>query len=113
MHLPPTRSANGETYYTFDRFFKSPIFTWHNVTKPNGGHCDEAEVETIEETPILPHCEKCGTATEENAKKQKSSTDSVYVGCKTFRLLLIFLLTIKAKEAFILDNSNILLTYPV
>ena len=81
----------------FIDFSNTPIFTWHNVTKPNGGHCDEAEVETIEETPILPHCEKCSSATEENAKKQKSSADSVNISCKTFRLFLIFLLTIKSK----------------
>ena len=34
------------------------LLTGHDVSQPNGCHGDEAEVEGLEERPVLPHCEQ-------------------------------------------------------
>ena len=62
--------------------------TRDNVTKPNGCHGDETEVETFKEGPVLPECEEESTTAEEDAKEDKRASDSVKVVTEGHLLLL-------------------------
>ena len=71
--------------------------TRDNVTKPNGCHGDETEVETFKEGPIFPECEEESTKAEEDAKEDKSSPNSVHIVTEPHLLVIIF---ISAKNRF-------------
>lgn len=44
--------------------------TWHQITKANGSHCNEAEVEAIEEGPVvLPQQEKASSGGQVDAQE--------------------------------------------
>ena len=72
-------------------------FTWDNITKANGSHGDEAEVETIKEGPVLPEGEKEGSTTKEDTKEDKSSSHSVHIVTKP-HLLIFFIILSKIKR---------------
>ena len=63
--------------------------TRDNVTKPNGSHGDETEVETIKEGPVLPESEEESTTAEEDAKEDKRASDSVKVVTEGHLVLLL------------------------
>ena len=58
------------------------IQTWDNVTKPNGSHGDEAEVECIKESDILMNTEEVGTNAEEADENQKTAKSYSNIVCK-------------------------------
>ena len=55
--------------------------TRHNVPKTDGGHSDEAEVECLEEGPVLPNCEDEASDGEEDSQEGESQG-----GCDQIRL---------------------------
>ena len=67
------------------------LLTWDNITKANGSHGDEAEVETIKEGPVLPEGEKEGSTTKEDTQEDKGSSYSVHVVTKPHLIFFIIL----------------------
>ncbi len=49
-----------------------PFSTWHDISQSNGGHGDEAEIECLEEGPVLPDGEDAGSYAEEDGQKSQS-----------------------------------------
>ena len=67
------------------------IQTWDDITKTDGGHCYETEVESLKEVPLLPEGEEDGPAAEEDAEEADCTGDGVEVLCEPHLLLLLFL----------------------
>ena len=67
--------------------------TWDNITKANGSHGDEAEVETIKEGPVLPEGEKEGSTTKEDTQEDKGSSYSVHVVTKPHLIIFFIILS--------------------
>jgi hypothetical protein len=45
------------------------VDTWHDVAKPDGGHGDEAKVESVKEAPVLPDGEDAAADAEEGRQE--------------------------------------------
>ena len=65
--------------------------TWHNVPKANGGHGDEAEVESIKEGPVLPQGEEESTKAQEDKEEKKSSYSRGEIATKSC-IIIIFII---------------------
>ena len=59
------------------------LLTRNNVTKAYGGHGDEAEVERLEEAPLLVVSEDVTSARQEHSKGGKGSHSHDDIGTKT------------------------------
>ena len=65
------------------------VLTWDNITKPYGGHGDEAEVEGIKESEVLINTDEVGTKAKEDDEEEQSSTSGLDVVSEPNFLLLI------------------------
>ncbi len=82
------------------------IPTWHDVSESDCGHGDEAEVECLEEGPLLPDGEDSSTHGQEQAQETQSQEGSQQIGGQTgarWTSLLITFFRFRSK----LKNINI------
>ena len=76
-------------------FIQDSTQTWDNITKAYGGHCYEAEVERLEEVPVLPEGEEDGPTAEEDAEEANCAGDREEVLGEAHLLLFLLVLSVK------------------
>jgi hypothetical protein len=57
------------SWFNVQRKSSRLVDTWHDIAKPDGGHGDEAKVESVEEAPVLPDGEDAAADAEEGRQE--------------------------------------------
>ena len=65
------------------------FLTRHNVPKPDGRHGDEAEVESVEEAPVLPYSEDAASDAEEQRQVGQGQEGRQGVAAKTAVVIVV------------------------
>ena len=68
--------------YTFNPSYDTTR-TGYNVSKPNGGHGNEAKVKSIKECQVFNHSEEVGTNAEKETENQKTTKSCFDVPSKS------------------------------